>query len=110
MKTLIFPLLIAVGTALQIEGQETLPSKATLRTNPPKKEAQRPVLQQPKRLVVESPRITYGGVAVDIAKARKPATILDRTKASKSQPYPDNVYRDPATRKPKGFVLFAIRF
>ena len=110
MKTPTFPLLVALGIAVHIEAQEALSSKTTLRTKPLIEDLERPVLPAPKRLVVESARITYGGVVGDAAKARKRTTIPGRSKQSKLKKYPDNIYKDPATGKIKGFVLFAIRF
>ncbi len=110
MKKFIFPLLIALGMVVHIEAQEALSSKATLRTKPSTEDAERSVRPEPKRLIVKSARITYGGGVGDAAKARKRSTNLGPSQQSKSKKYPDNVYKNPSTGKTKGFGLFSIRF
>jgi hypothetical protein len=58
----------------------------------------------------KKPRVAYGGFLAETSKAPNKRESLSLRKRVQMEGEPDNVFRDAVTGRPRGFVLFAIRF
>lgn len=110
MNMPVLTLLVGLGTFNQIQAQESLSNKADIRIDKGKKGAERLTFPAPKQISVEKKSITYTGFWGDLFSNRKKVDLLEEATVKKTKKDKDNVYTDPATDKPKGFVFFAIRF
>lgn len=110
MKTAILSILVGLGTFAQIQAQESFSNNADIRIVNGKKDKKESALPAPKRLSVPKRKVTYTGFWSDLFSGRKKVSIPPKDPAAQGNAEKDNVYTDPATDKPKGFVFFAIRF
>jgi hypothetical protein len=58
---------------------------------------------------IKTSRVTYGGLAVEAAKARSPLDLVNPA-APGYGPGDDNVHVDPITGRASGLTFFSIRF
>ena len=91
-----------------------LADDASIERSKPGAEAERQAWQkleaeQRAKAELEKP-LTYGGFLVDVAKAKKKSKLLSLRQPADPKGDARNLYRDPKTARPKGFVLFSIGF
>jgi len=91
-------------------GQERPAVRSDLEVQKGAKGGERMAVQPPQATTTRAPtKIYYGGFLADLMKANKPARTIDTRSVGKPKTNTDNVYMDP-DNKPRGFVLFAIKF
>lgn len=106
--SLLFVILAAIPMTL---AQDASGSKASLQVQTGQKGADPIVTPQPKVPVKPTePRVFYGGFLVDVTRGNKPTKPIDLRYPPRVRPVKDNVFTDPQTGAPKGFVFFAIKF
>jgi hypothetical protein len=114
MKALSFFLLLLALSSNQIQSQEAQPSKAALAVQTDKTEkkgGELMAITKPKISgKADATKVSYGGLLVDLANAEKSAKpVYSRTPPSPKKE-DENLYTEPRTGKPRGFILFAIKF
>jgi len=92
-------------TNLQTSEQSDLEAQRRQQTE---KQALRPPAPADTR--VSKRPVTYGGFLVDVAKSERPAKMLSLRAPATGTNDAANVYTDPETERPRGFVLFSIKF
>ena len=113
MRTQLLYFLFGLSMALPVEAQETEGPKTELQTRTDRKGAE--LLAQTRSKTHTNPtrkrsKVSAGGIIGDLIKLRSPAKTLGQPEEKPEAPPTDQVYRDPATEHPKGFVLISIRF
>jgi hypothetical protein len=74
-------------------------------------QVQKPVLTTPQiSRKIEGRQVTYSGFLVDLTRAERPFKMLDLRTPAAGASDTANLYTDPQTGRPRGFVLFAIKF
>ena len=108
------PILLSAALAFGLVpayAQNAASVKTNLDAQKSAKGAERMTLSPPKAVTrFVGGEVSYGGFLVDLAKANQPVKVLDARNPDKVKAGTDNIYTDPQTGKPRGFVLFAIKF
>ena len=114
MKALSFFLLLLVLSSNQIQSQEAEPNKANLAVQTDKTEkkgGELMAITKPKiSRKPEASKVSYGGLLVDLAKTEKPFKPVYSPTPASPRKDDENLYTEPRTGKPRGFILFAIKF
>jgi hypothetical protein len=117
MKTLILALFATVVLS-QSYGQDAKPEqKPNLQADTQadldaqkRRQVEKPAITPPSVPGKTAKPVSYGGFLVDLAKSDQPIKMLDIRTPVNGTNQPANLYTDPQTGKPRGFVLFAIKF
>lgn len=67
-------------------------------------------LKAPKANEIVADKLTYSGVAVQVAKADKPLQLINPAAPARYGAAEDNVLRDPVHGKISGLKIFAVQF
>ncbi|MEW6161270.1 MAG: hypothetical protein AB1813_27900 [Verrucomicrobiota bacterium] len=111
MKTLVLFSLVLSLTALRAQDLQTQSGPSTPQAQTEKKPEQKIVIA-PKKVTgtVLGRPVVYSGFLVEMARSEGPLKLVDPRAAGKFSTETPNLYYDIGSRKPKGFVLFAINF
>ena len=101
--------LIGISTAAWVHAQDlqTPSANRQVQVEPKTKEL---VLTVPERRKSLFEKVKVGGLLIDLMQAEKPLKLLDPRNPGKFNEDPANLYADPVTNKPKGFVLLSFKF
>jgi hypothetical protein len=113
MRTQLLYILFGLSLAIPAAAQDTARTKTELQTRTNQKGAE--LLAQPRsktapNLTPKRSKVSVGGVIGELIQLRHPVTVLGQPEDTPMAAPTDQVYRDPATEQPKGFVLLSIRF